>query len=150
MHWQNLNSTDSIFLIHFSATWFMVGLIWFIQLVHYPLLGDVSKYRTAAYHHTHMRLATWVVAPAMLVEFLSGVFLVCCPPDYFALPLGITGLALLIIIWLSSAFLQAPRHKWLAEKYDQSTHQSLVASNWVRTISWSCRGLLVFLTLFLR
>lgn len=135
--------TDLLFLIHFVATWFMVGLIWFVQIVHYPLLGDISKYRTAAYEQTHMRLATWVFGPPMLVEMSTAVLLIYRPPTYFGQSYGVVGLALLLVVWLSTAFLQAPQHQTLATGYDEASHQFLMRSNWIRTILWSLRGALV-------
>lgn len=134
---------EAIFLVHFTATWFMVGLIWFVQIVHYPLLGDISKYRTAAYEQTHMRLATWVFGPPMLIEMITGVLLIYRPPGYFDQFHGVAGLGLLIVVWLSTAFLQAPQHQTLAKGYDEKSHQFLLRSNWIRTILWSLRGALV-------
>ena len=33
-----------------AATWFMAGLHWFVQVVHYPLFADVGTERFIAYH----------------------------------------------------------------------------------------------------
>jgi hypothetical protein len=35
--------------IHLAATWFMVGLIWVIQIVHYPLFTSVGSDSFAEY-----------------------------------------------------------------------------------------------------
>jgi hypothetical protein len=46
----------------------MAGLIWFIQIVHYPQVTEVGAERMAAYAAAHARLTTWVVAPLMRIE----------------------------------------------------------------------------------
>ena len=46
----------------------MTGLIWFVQVVHYPLFERVAVQIFASYQQAHQRLTTWVVAPALLVQ----------------------------------------------------------------------------------
>ena len=38
-------------------------------------------------------------------------------------------------MWLS-----VPRHNQLATGFDGSTHTSLVATNWIRTVGWTARS----------
>ena len=52
------------------ATVFMVGLIWFVQIVHYPLYANVGREQFPEYEALHNRLTTWVVGPAMLLEMV--------------------------------------------------------------------------------
>lgn len=58
------------------------------------------------------------------------------------------GLALLTVLWLSTAFLQVPRHNALATGFDSLQHRGLVLGNWVRTVAWTGRGALVLLWLW--
>ena len=46
----------------------LVGLIWTIQLVHYPLFDGVGAEGFAAYERRHAAAITWLVAPLMLGE----------------------------------------------------------------------------------
>jgi hypothetical protein len=39
--------------------------------------------------------------------------------------------------------LQVPAHGVLAEGFDADAHRRLVASNWIRTIAWTARSLLL-------
>ena len=144
----NLTSPNSpevtriIVLIQFAATWAMVGLIWLVQVVHYPLLRLVGSGDFKGYHHNHTRLISWVVGPPMLVEGLSAVALVWYRPAAVPELSALAGLALLIVIWASTAFLQVPQHNRLARGFDTASYRKLVATNWVRTAAWSLRGLL--------
>src|SRR5206468_3820837 len=52
------------------------------------------------------------------------------------------GLALLVGVWVSTAFVQVPCHEVLARGFDPAVHRRLVRSNGIRTAGWSLRGLL--------
>lgn len=123
--------------IHLAATWALVGLIWTIQLVHYPLFAQVGREAFVGYHRRHTRQITWVVAPLMGMEIGTAGWLVWMgmrePWFLFALvPLGFN--------WVSTALVQIPLHNRLAEGFDSDAHRRLVATNWWRTLAWSVRG----------
>jgi hypothetical protein len=130
-------------LAHVAATLFMVGLIWFVQVVHYPLFGGVGADRFVAYESQHTSLTTLVVGPPMLIEALTGCLLLLRRPAGLPVPALGLGLALLVVIWLSTMFLQIPRHGELSLGFNAASHQFLVVSNWIRTVAWTVRGGLV-------
>jgi hypothetical protein len=134
---------EAILLVHVAATWFMVGLIWFIQLVHYPLFHGVGPEPWTAYAAAHTRRTTWVVGPAMAAEAITGMLLLRSTPPGIPQSAIWAGLGLLLVIWVSTAFIQVPRHRLLASGFDRDAWQALVATNWLRTAAWSARGLLV-------
>lgn len=130
-----------ILLVHAAATWFMVGLIWFVQVVHYPLFDRVGADESPRYAADHQRLTTWVVGPPMLVEALTAAALL------LVLPVELRGwawlgLALLAGVWLSTALLQVPQHQALLGGFSAAAYRKLVLSNWLRTVLWSARGML--------
>ena len=132
-----------LLLTHLASTLFMTGVIWFVQVVHYPLFASTGGAEFRAYEQRHTALTTWVVAPPMLIEAASAVLL------FWFRPTGATtwqlslGLALTAAIWLSTAIVQVPCHEALSRGFDSVLHQRLVRTNWVRTAAWSLRGLLV-------
>jgi hypothetical protein len=130
----------SILLVHAAATLFMTGVIWFVQIVHYPLFDRVGRDGFAEYEAEHARRTTWVVAPVMLVEAAAAVLLVATRPADLPASWVWTGLALLAGIWLSTAVLQVPRHAALSAGFDAAALRMLVGSNWIRTAAWSVRG----------
>ena len=121
----------------------MTGVIWFVQVVHYPLFAGVGETGFAAYEDRHAWLTTLVVAPPMLLELATGVALLWWRPAEVSLQEVIIGLALLGVIWLSTYLLQIPRHAVLGEGFDAGAHRELVATNWLRTAAWSLRAGLV-------
>lgn len=134
---------ELLLLVHIGATLFMVGLIWFVQIVHYPLFGGVGEEKFVAYAEAHSRLTSWVVGPPMLLEASTTVALLFFRPAKIPAWAAWVGLILLAAIWLSTSFLQVPRHTALGEGFNVSAHEFLVISNWIRTFGWSARGLLV-------
>ena len=111
MHW--------ILLANVFSTIFMTGLIWIIQVVHYPLFAKVGLDVFPAYSRAHQTLITLVVGPPMLLEAATAV---------------------LLVVWLSTAALQVPAHAKLVSGFDAATADFLVRSNWIRTIGWTARA----------
>ena len=129
------------------ATFAMTGLIWFVQVVHYPLFARVGTEGYAGYQDQHMRLTTWVVGPLMLLEAATAVWMAIERPPGVGPAVAWVGLLLLAVIWLATALLAVPRHEALRRGFDPRTHAALVASNWVRTGAWTLRSGLLLLVL---
>lgn len=133
----------TLLLTNFAATWYLVGLIWMVQQVHYPLFDRVGQTEFPRYASDHGRLITPIVAVPMLVELLTAGWLVLLSTKTET-PTGVLwlGLALVMIIWLTTAFVSVPCHQRLGLGFDAAAYTKLVTSNWIRTIAWSIRGLL--------
>ncbi len=131
---------DLVFWLHLAMTLYLTGLVWFVQVVHYPLMGKVGEAFFQAYEQAHTRLTTYVVAPPMLLELGTGVVL------YYlsgASLLHLLNLILLTAVWLSTFLIQVPLHNRLSEGFDAAAHRRLVRTNWIRTAAWTLRAVLV-------
>jgi hypothetical protein len=131
-------------VIHAAATWCLVGLIWIIQVVHYPLFKDVGRGGFVSYHERHMALISWVVGPLMLAEVGSAVLLLLLGERSLLFFVSIAPLAM---VWLSTVLLQVPLHQRLAHGYDSAAINRLVSTNGWRTFGWTVRGICVVLLL---
>jgi len=132
----------TLLLVHAAATWTMVGVIWVMQLVHYPLFAQVGTETYATYQTLHMQRITWIVGPVMLVELATaGLLAAGYAADVPSAQVWI-GLGLLAFIWVSTGLVQAPLHGMLTSGFDTQTHTWLVRSNWLRTVAWTLRGIL--------
>ena len=129
----------AILIINLVATITMFGIIWFVQIVHYPLFAEVGKELFSNYEQKHQQLTTYVVVPPMLLELATSLLLAVTTLEHIKPWLPIVGLALTIAIWLSTFFIQVPLHTQLAVKFDKKLHSKLVRSNWLRTVMWSMR-----------
>lgn len=126
-------------LIQLVSTLFMVGLIWFVQVVHYPLFDLVKD--SPHYHRQHQRRTSWVVLPSMTLELSSACSLFYARQTFA----DQAGLFLLFLIWSSTFLFQVPCHMKLKEKYSAATVHCLVKTNWIRTVSWSLRAFVILL-----
>ena len=70
-----MNWPITILLANVVSTLFMVGLIWMVQIVHYPLFDDVGQENYVRYQQRHQRNITYVVAPVMFVELATSILL---------------------------------------------------------------------------
>lgn len=124
---------------HLLSTVAMLGLIWFVQVVHYPLFAAVGEDRFVAYELDHTRRTSWVVGPFMAVEGVTALALFAAPVGDTRL-LAFVGLVLLAVVHASTLLLQVPAHRRLSAAADPEVMSRLVATNWVRTIGWSARA----------
>lgn len=128
--------------LHAFATLSMTGLIWFVQVVHYPLFRGVPGEAFPAYEEEHQRRTTWVVAPFMLVEVGTAVLL-CGGIAPGVRPVWAwVGLALVGVLWASTFLVQGPLHGRLERWKEEGLIGRLVGTNWVRTAAWTARGVL--------
>lgn len=120
----------------------MTGLIWFVQVVHYPLFAAVGEEHSVAYALAHQRRTSMVVAVPMAVEGVTALGVFFLAPEHVSRWLGALGLALLGLVLGSTVLLQVPRHAKLAIGYDEAVVRSLVRTNWIRTVGWTARAAL--------
>ncbi len=133
-----------LLLVHLAATLFMGGLIWFVQVVHYPLfaLAGAGGGASPAYQAAHMQRTGLVVGPPMLVEAATALLLLAAPPEGIPRSWLWAGLFALALIWAVTALASVPAHEALARGFDADVHRALVRSNWARTLLWTARGAL--------
>src|SRR5690606_17294944 len=129
---------DPLLFVHALATVSLAGLIWTIQLAHYPLFLRVPEDCFRGYASEHMRRITWLVGRLMLTEAATALLLLLRSPS--SVPLWIAA-TLLLIIWISTATIQGPLHARMArDGFSESRIRLLVRSNWLRTAAWTARA----------
>jgi hypothetical protein len=143
-----MTPTVWMLLLHAGVTCAMAGLIWFVQVVHYPLFSYVGGASFIPFHTAHARLTTLVVGPLMVVEAVTSVGLLWMRPAGVAAGLLWTGVLLVALLWATTFLLAVPRHAGLAGGFDPAVHAGLVAINWVRTIAWTAHGAVAIVMLF--
>lgn len=131
-----------IFVVNLATAWFLTGLIWTIQVVHYPLFGLVGG-RFCEYEGEHTRRIGYVVGPTMLAELSAAILLFVYRPAYVSPTLAGISLGLVGLIWLSTAVIQSPCHRVLLQQFDPQVERRLTLSNWIRTIAWTARAVLL-------
>ena len=137
----NIFNGQSMLAMHLALASIMVGVIWVIQLVHYPSFRFTDKEKYVSFQIFHMRNISFIVVPVMILEFLSGLLLVLYHSNHESL-LRISFI-LLLIIWLVTALFFAQIHQKLSKGYDETLVRNLVSLNWIRTLLWTIRTIII-------
>ena len=126
--------------LNLFSSFFLCGLIWVIQIVHYPMFYHLEKNRFSKYIRLHGYRISFIVIPVMIIELLTSIALVFLASQYFYF--HIAGLVAVSIIWLTTFFVQVPLHNQLAQIKSKFIIRKLIRTNWIRTILWTLNLLL--------
>lgn len=128
-------------LINMSLALAMTGVIWFVQIIHYPLFAAVAPRDLSEFVLKHISRTRYLVGPLIVAELLAAVWL--------ALEGGVWtwfALGLVVLLWAITFSVQVPLHRRLSQQYDATLIRRLVTTNWLRTSLWTIRsGLLLIL-----
>ena len=133
-------NTLTIEQLHFCVTSMLVGLIWTIQLVHYPSFRYIEESKFVSFHSFHSTSISYLVLPLMLIELAATLFLLI-QSDYSIV--YVVCMILVILIWASTFMLSVPCHNILLKGKNDEVINKLVITNWPRTILWSAKGVIV-------
>jgi hypothetical protein len=103
-------------------------LIWIIQVLHYPSFLYVDKNDFPKFEAFHTRRISFLVLPLMVSELILSLI------NFNYLILGI-----IVLIWLSTFFIQVPCHEKLKFGFDKLTIERLIFTNWIRTSLWTVK-----------
>lgn len=130
-------------IVHMAATWFMVGLIWTIHFVHYPLFAYVGPNEYVAFQAEHvLRIGTLLAIPWAVegISLLALVAIAWRAKVRQLLLATLTGAVAMAVILVISGFFSAPAHEKLADGFDAGVHAGLMRADLVRTMAWTVRG----------
>ena len=131
--------------IHLISTSMIVAIIWIVQILHYPTFKFIDQKKYEEFQDFHMKRISYIIIPIMLVELSSGVIVLIIDSSLYT-PFGVS-LVLLIFIWILTALLFSKVHTYLLKGYDEDSINKLISLNWIRTVSWTIR-LIILLKLF--
>ena len=137
-----------LLFLHIVSTSIMIGVIWVIQLVHYPSFYYIDRSRYELFQDFHMRNISWIVFPIMSVELITGILLIQPPIFGHSNKLFFISMILLALIWLLTATLFISIHKNLSKGFNKDIINKLVNLNWLRTILWTLRIVFIFAIIF--
>jgi hypothetical protein len=135
-----------LLLLNFAVAAYLTGLIWTVQVVHYPSFGLVPKASWAAFHEAHTRRISYVVLGPMVLELLLAGWLAWAGRAALPHGAGWWSLGLVAAAWAATFFIAVPFHNRLALGFDYVAIDGLTRTNWLRTLAWTARtGLLGWL-----
>lgn len=128
-----------LLLLNLAITFYLTGLIFTIQAVHYPGFIYVDRNLFPKFHLFHVRRISIIVMVPMVLEFIFAVALAYVSPTMANLIL----LVMVLAVWASTAILSVPRHNKLTEIKNPKLISELINTNWPRTIIWAARAILL-------
>lgn len=136
-------SIRAIVIVHTVSTWFMVGMIWTIHHVHYPLFAEVGEATYESFQSAHVErigqllLVPWLTEGLTLLLLIWAAFLGGRRELRWAVSLGAVAMAVVLAV---SGIWSAPAHGELMDGFDPEIHDRLMTANLVRAVAWSVRG----------
>ena len=130
-----------VLLSHLIFTSIMTGVIWVIQIVHYPSFHFIEKELYTAFQKFHMNKISIIVIPIMLAELITGMMLFLDKSSKS--PFLIISFVILVLIWLITGVFFSKAHNELMTGYRELVVNQLVVMNWIRTLLWTLRLLLL-------
>ncbi len=133
-----------VVMTHVIATWFMVGLIWTIHIVHYPLFAEVGEATYVAFQSAHvdrigkLLFIPWLTEGITLLALLWIAFM--AGRRELRVPVFVGAVAMAVVLIISGVW-SAPAHGELMDGFDAAVHDRLMTANLVRTLAWTVRGL---------
>ncbi len=140
---------SSILLINIFSAFFATGLIWTIQLVHYPSMRFVSRDKFELFHSFHQLRISIIAMPLMAIELITSIILFMQNIENESSLIFKINLIIVTLIWFSTIFIQVPLHQKLSKGKKNSLIDKLVLTNWFRTVLWTLKSILIIFFLYL-
>jgi hypothetical protein len=118
---------------------YMFGVIWLIQLIHYPAFFSIEPAKFVDFHRRHSAVMGFLVAPAMILELLAALWLVSLNMNGWS----VINLVLVLALWGLTFFVSVPLHNKLAKGFKLDVIHKLVSTNWPRTSIWTAKLIIV-------
>jgi len=112
----------------------MVGVSLITQFVTYPSFKLIRSSLFSEFHKSYTNKMLFIVAPVMILELISSLFLVIFDVSDNNTEIGL--LISLLLIWFLTFFIIVPIHNKLTVNYNKDLNQKLIKFNGLRTIFW--------------
>jgi hypothetical protein len=129
-------------MFNLALSWGLLILIWLVQVIIYPGFHRIPPDIFIDYHRWYVNRISCIVLPLMISEIgITTWWLMDA-----GTPGAIISTLLVVIIWSSTFLLQVPIHNRLKSGKKEALIRRLVVTNWIRTIAWSLKSLVITLS----
>jgi hypothetical protein len=129
-----------VVIAHAASTMFLAGVIWTIQVVHYPLFARVDAAGFPAAMADHGRRISGVVVVPWALQGATMVLLFARPPAGVPTVLLWSAAVLAALPVVVTLLASVPAHRALGSGFDPAIHARLLATNWLRTVAWTAHA----------
>ena len=130
---------DTLYFIQIVCNSYLVSLVFMTQFITYPTFLHIDKDKFSEYYRKYVNNISFIVAPVMLIELLTLSLIAYLSSEF----LIIKSLFLLLVIWLTTFFIMIPSHNRISKSFNIKEIKSLINYNWIRTILWSFKLLVI-------
>ena len=107
----------------------------------------IPEDRFTEYHNFHSMRISILAMPLMFTEMVTSIILFYQNFSNTFYIVFFSNLIIVILIWCSTFLIQVPLHNSLSKEKDIEKLSRLVHTNWIRTILWTLRSVLMILFL---
>jgi hypothetical protein len=125
---------------HAVSTVFLAGVIWTVQVVHYPLFARIGPASFTAAMADHSRRITGIVLVPWALQGVTTAWLLARPPAGVSTLLLWSAAALAALPVVVTLVASVPAHRALGGGFDPRVHARLLATNWLRTAAWTAHA----------
>ncbi|MEX2584958.1 MAG: hypothetical protein WD315_01110 [Balneolaceae bacterium] len=129
-----------IFLLNIASSLVLTGAIWMVQLNGYNALARIHREDFKKHHRSLAGRALLLILPLMVLELVTSIYLVIYTETLLLYHL--TGLIMVIAIWISTLLLHLPMQLRLHKGFDEELVHKLRDTNWLRVILWSSKSVI--------
>ena len=131
---------ENLILFNFFISSFMFGLILTTQIVSYPMFLKAEE-NFSVYHMSYVNKISTIAAPLMIIELFLSLLFIILLQSYFAISIFL----IMILIFLSTFFIQVPIHEKLKNNYNIYLCNKLINTNWIRVFLWLSKCIISFI-----
>jgi len=135
----------AVFYFHFLLCIAVTGVVWFMQVVHYPLLTYTNPDKWTEFNEKRRMYTMMLTYPLMAFEALTGFTLILLATQSPSYPYLAVSLGILLALLIYTFMYLNPLLKKMTGPADEISHKKFIKLHWVRTIGWSLRLLLLIL-----
>ena len=117
----------------------MIGISILVQIIIYPSFKGPDFKNFNSFHLSYSNKMFYIVAPIMLTELFSSLFLVYKNPSKTYL----ISLFFLLLIWLLTFLFIVPIHNFLSANHSKKKVQRMIRLNGMRTFFWLSKYLTI-------
>lgn len=133
-----------------------MSVMWYLQLVQLPLIRMIGAEKFPAFYDQYKMKTTMLFFPIMTLEVFTSFAVLLS----YAFQLGkvdklensfiVYGISFFLLLLLHLITFQfiIPLFKRLYKKFDENTCIKIVQYNYIRSIGWTVRAILILSTLF--
>lgn len=129
-----------IFLLNIASSLVLTGAIWMVQLTGYTSLARIHREDFKQHHRSLTGRVLLLILPIMVLELVTSIYLVIYTETLLLYHL--TGLIMVLAIWISTLLLHLPMQLRLHKGFDEELVHKLRDTNWLRVILWSSKSVI--------